>query len=172
MNYRLDRYGNKLSILGFGCMRFPQTLGKIDMAETEREIMAAIDGGVNYFDTAYIYPGSEAALGEILAKNGVRDQVYIATKLPHYLIKSREGMEKLFAEELRRLQTDHVDYYLMHMLTDAATWERLKELGIVEWLEEKKAWPWVRLILGAVLFLLCLGALASQSYNPFIYFRF
>ena len=93
MNYRLDRYGNRLSILGFGCMRFPQKLGKIDMAETEREIMAAIDGGVNYFDTAYIYPGSEAALGEILAKNGVRDQVYIATKLPHYLIKSREGME-------------------------------------------------------------------------------
>ncbi len=139
MNYRTDRYGNRLSILGFGCMRFPQTMGRINMEETEREIMTAIRGGVNYFDTAYIYPGSEAALGEILEKNGVRDRVYIATKLPHYLIKSREGMEKLFREELRRLRTDHVDYYLMHMLTDTDTWERLKGLGIVEWLREKQA---------------------------------
>ena len=139
MNYRLDKYGNKLSVLGFGCMRFPQKLGRIDMAETEREIMTAIEGGVNYFDTAYIYPGSEAALGEILAKNGVRERVHIATKLPHYLIKSREGMDKLFNEELRRLQTDHVDFYLMHMLADVATWERLCELGVREWIADKKA---------------------------------
>ena len=82
MNYRTDRYGNQLSILGFGCMRFPQKLGMINMEETEAEIMTAIRGGINYFDTAYIYPGSEAALGEILEKNHVRDQVYIATKLP------------------------------------------------------------------------------------------
>jgi len=139
MNYRLDKYGNKLSVLGFGCLRFPTKAGRINIAETEAEIMTAIHNGVNYFDTAYIYPGSEAALGEILERNGVRDQVYIATKLPHYLIKSREGMEKLFNEELRRLRTDHVDYYLMHMLTDIATWERLKALGIEQWLEEKKA---------------------------------
>ena len=139
MNYRSDRYGNKLSVLGFGCMRFPQIMGRINMKETEQEVMTAIRGGVNYFDTAYVYPGSEAALGEILEKNGVRDQVYIATKLPHYLIKSREGMDKLFAEELRRLRTDHVDYYLMHMLTDVDTWERLLSLGIGEWLAEKKA---------------------------------
>ncbi len=139
MNYRLDKYGNRLSVLGFGCMRFPAKAGRIDMAETEAEIMTAIGSGVNYFDTAYIYPGSEAALGEILERNGVRDQVYIATKLPHYLIKSREGMDKLFHEELRRLRTDHVDYYLMHMLTDTATWQRLKALGIEQWLAEKKA---------------------------------
>ena len=132
MNYRTDRYGNPLSILGFGCMRFPQKMGRIDMEETEKELLAAIHGGVNYFDTAYIYPGSEAALGEILEKNNLRDQVNIATKLPHYLIKSRDGMDKLFAEELRRLRTDHVDYYLMHMLNDTATWERLKGLGIEE----------------------------------------
>ena len=93
MNYRNDRYGNPLSILGFGCMRFPQKLGRIDMEETEKELLAAIHGGVNYFDTAYIYPGSEAALGEILEKNNLRDQVNIATKLPHYLIKSRDGMD-------------------------------------------------------------------------------
>ena len=139
MQYRTDKYGNQLSVLGFGCMRFPKKAGIIDMAETEREIMTAIDRGVNYFDTAYIYPGSEAALGEILEKNGIRDKVNIATKLPHYLIKSREGLNKLFDEELRRLRTDHVDYYLMHMLTDVDTWDRLKKLGIEEWLAEKKA---------------------------------
>ena len=110
-----------------------------DIKETEKEILAAIEGGVNYFDTAYIYPGSEAALGEILERNQLRDRVYIATKLPHYLIKSREALDKLFEEELRRLRTDHVDYYLMHMLADVDTWERMKALGIVEWLEEKKA---------------------------------
>ena len=139
MQYRTDKYGNRLSALGFGCMRFPMKLGRIDAAETEREIMAAIDGGVNYFDTAYIYGGSEAVLGEILEKNGARCKVYIATKLPHYLIKSREGLEKLFAEQLRRLRTDHVDYYLMHMLTDTDTWQRLCDLGIKEWIAGKKA---------------------------------
>ena len=139
MNYRTDKYGNRLSILGFGCMRFPQKLGSIDMEATEKQIMLAIERGVNYFDTAYVYPGSEAALGEILEKNKARDRVYIATKLPHYLIKSREAMDKLFAEELKRLRTDHVDYYLMHMLTDVATWDRLRQLGIEDWLAEKKA---------------------------------
>ena len=92
MNYRLDKYGNRISALGFGCMRFPQNMGKIDLEETEREVMAAIRAGVNYFDTAYIYPGSEAALGGILEKNGVRDRIYLATKLPHYLIQSAEGL--------------------------------------------------------------------------------
>ena len=139
MNYRTDRYGNKLSILGFGCMRFPQKLGKIDMEETEAEIMTAFRSGVNYYDTAYLYPGSEAALGEILEKNGIREQVYIATKLPHSLIKSADALDKLFAEELKRLRTDYVDYYLMHMLTDTDTWNRLKALGIEEWIAKKKA---------------------------------
>ena len=139
MNYRTDRYGNELSILGFGCMRFPQKMGRIDMEETEREIMTAYQAGVNYYDTAYIYPGSEAALGEIFEKNNIREKVYIATKLPHYLIKSVADMDKLFTEELRRLRTDYVDYYLMHMLTDTDTWNRLKSLGIEEWITQKKA---------------------------------
>ena len=138
MNYRTDRYGNQLSILGFGCMRFPQTLGIIDMKETGREIMTAFQAGVNYYDTAYIYPGSEAAIGEIFEKNQIRDKVYIATKLPHYLIKSAADLDKLFGEELKRLRTDYVDYYLMHMLTDTDTWERLKSLGIEEWIAKKK----------------------------------
>ena len=138
MQYRLDKYGNQLSVLGFGCLRFPQKMGKIDMEQTEKQIMAAIEGGVNYLDTAYVYGGSEAAVGEILEKNHARDRVKIATKLPHYLIKSREGLEKLFQEELKRLRTDHVEYYLMHMLTDPATWQRLRELGIEDWLAEKR----------------------------------
>lgn len=138
MNYRQDRYGNNLSILGYGCMRFSRTGGKIDIDKAEQEIMAAFRGGVNYYDTAYVYPGSEAALGEILERNRIRGQVAIATKLPHYLIKTADSMEKYFREQLKRLRTDYVDYYLMHMLTDVKTWERLKGLGIVEWLEQKK----------------------------------
>ena len=139
MKYRLDKYGNELSALGFGCMRFPRKFGVTDMAETEREIMTAYENGVNYYDTAYIYPGSESALGEIFEKNNIRDKVYIATKLPHYLIKNRESLDKLFDEELKRLRTDYIDYYLMHMLSDVDTWERLKSLGIEEWIAEKKA---------------------------------
>ena len=139
MQYRKDRYGNPISVLGYGCMRFTQTAGKIDIAKTEKEILEAFHGGVNYFDTAYIYPGSEAALGEILARNGIRKQVNIATKLPHYLLKKPEDLDRCFSEELRRLKTDHVDYYLMHMLTDTKTWQRLEGLGIVQWLAEKKA---------------------------------
>lgn len=139
MKYRLDKHGNALSILGYGCLRFPKKHGKIDMEQTEKQILQAIDSGINYFDTAYIYGGSEAALGEILERNGVRDKVRIATKLPHYLIKNPEGLEKLFQEELKRLRTDHVEYYLMHMLGDVQTWDRLKSLGIEEWIAQKKA---------------------------------
>jgi len=138
MQYRYDRYGNKISVLGFGCMRFTTNAGRIDIDKCEKEIMAAYKAGVNYFDTAYIYPGSEAAIGEVFERNHIRDDIYIATKLPHYLIKSKEGAEKLFQEELRRLRSDHVDYYLMHMLSDDQTWERLKQLGIDKWIEEKK----------------------------------
>ena len=139
MQYREDKYGNKLSILGFGCMRFQRKMGSIDYEKAERQIMLAIENGVNYFDTAYIYPGSEALLGEVLERNHARDNVYIATKLPHYLIKDAKALDKLFEEELRRLRTDHVDYYLMHMLTDTATWERMKAMGIEEWIAQKKA---------------------------------
>ena len=138
MNYRQDKYGNPISILGFGCMRFTQNMGRIDVKKAEREIMTAYEAGVNYYDTAYVYPGSEAALGEILERNAIRDKVSIATKLPHYLIRSRERLEALFQEQLQRLRTDHIDYYLMHMLTDVGTWQRLKDLGVADWLEEKK----------------------------------
>ena len=139
MQYRKDKKGQDISLLGYGCMRFTRKGGSIDLDKAELALMTAIDGGVNYLDTAYIYPGSEAAVGEILRRTGTRDRVKLATKLPHYMIKSMEGVEKTFREELRRLQTDHVDYYLMHMLTDAATWEKLKKLGMEDWISGKLA---------------------------------
>ena len=138
MNYRTDRHGNNLSILGYGCMRFSQKAGRIDIAKTEKEIMTAYEAGVNYYDTAYIYPGSEAALGEILERNGIRKNVNIATKLPHYLLKNPDSIDKYFSEQLKRLRTDYVDYYLMHMLSDVNAWEKLKGLGIEKWLAAKK----------------------------------
>ena len=139
MQYRTDRKGNKLSILGYGCMRFTRSGGGIDYEKAERELKLAIENGVNYLDTAYIYPGSEALVGEILEKNNLRDRVYIATKLPHYMIRSVNGAEKMFREELKRLRTDHIDYYLMHMLNALGTWEKLKKMGMEEWIAGKMA---------------------------------
>ena len=138
MNYRRDRYGNELSILGYGCMRFTQKAGRIDLDKAQEELLFAYGNGVNYYDTAYIYPGSEAALGEIFERTGIRDKIYIATKLPHYLIKSVDSAEKYLQEQLKRLRTDHIDYYLMHMLSDDRTWERLVEMGVGDWLRKKQ----------------------------------
>lgn len=137
MRYRKDRYGNEISVLGFGCMRFSRSAGKISMDKAEKELMTAYNLGVNYYDTAYTYPGSETALGEIIEKNGIRDSVYIATKLPHYMVKTKDDLDKYLNRQLERLRTDHIDYYLMHMLSDIKSWKRLKDLGICEWLKEK-----------------------------------
>lgn len=134
MQYRINpKNGDALSILAFGCMRFAK-----EESEVERQIIYAIEQGVNYFDTAYIYPNSETTLGKILAK-GYRDRVHIATKLPHYLLKKPEDFERYFHEHLRRLQTHYIDYYLIHMLSDVGVWQRLKNLGIENWIKEKKA---------------------------------
>jgi len=146
MKYRLDRKGNQISVLGYGCMRFSRSGGRIDLDKAEKELMFAIENGINYFDTAYIYGGSEAALGEILSRNNIREKIYLATKLPHYLIRSVAGVEKTFNEQLKRLKTDYLDYYLMHMLNDAVTWEKLAESGITDWLEEKLAGGQIRQI--------------------------
>ena len=139
MQYRKDKYGKDLSVLGFGCMRFTRKGSVLDLDKAESEIMEAFRSGVNYFDTAYIYPGSEALLGTVLERNGIRDRVNIATKLPQYMVSSLSGADRYFREELERLRTDHIDYYLMHMLTDAAQWERLKQIGILDWIREKKS---------------------------------
>ena len=138
MIYRKDRSGNELSMLGFGCMRFTRKGSSIDVEKAESEILAAFRAGVNYYDTAYIYPGSEAALGEIFERNQIREKINIATKLPQYMIKSRRDLDKYFDEELSRLRTTYIDYYLMHHLTDLPMWEKLKEIGIAEWIKEKK----------------------------------
>ena len=128
-----------ISILGYGCMRFVSKNGRIDFEKAEKEFMRAYELGVNYFDTAYIYPGNEEIVGRIIEKNGIRDKINLATKLPQYLVKSRAGIEKYFEEELKRLRTDYIDYYLMHHMTDHTQWEKLVDLGIKEWIEEKKA---------------------------------
>lgn len=107
MQYRYDRFQNPISILGYGCMRFTKKGKSIDLQKAEKEVMTAIHSGVNYLDTAYIYPGSEVALGKILAKNQCRDRVSIATKLPQYLIKSEAAIDRYFNEQLERLQTSY-----------------------------------------------------------------
>ena len=138
MQYRNDKYGNKLSVLGFGCMRFSRKGNGIDTDKAEKELMAAYEAGVNYFDTAYIYPGSEAALGEILERNGIREKVNIATKIPQFMVRNREGLDKYFDEQLSRLRTTYIDYYLMHHVTDVAMWEKLKAIGVLDWIRGKK----------------------------------
>ncbi len=139
MLYRNDRSGNPISQLGYGCMRFSTKGASIDYEKAEKELLRAIDLGVNYLDTAYIYPGSEECLGKVLSSNGLRDKVNIATKLPQFRMKTRKQIDTTFHEELKRLRTDYIDFYLLHMMTDYADWERLKSLGIEEWIAARKA---------------------------------
>ena len=139
MKYREDRYGNRISQLGYGCMRFSRKGAGIDYEKTEKELLAAYERGVNYFDTAYIYPGSEECLGRVLAENGIRDKVNVAAKLPQYMMRSAAQVEKTFQEELKLLRTDHIDYYLMHMFTDVAEWKNLQSLGIEDWIARHRA---------------------------------
>jgi len=139
MQYRNDKKsGNQLSILGFGCMRFPRNLTQIDINRTEQLIVKAVQDGINYFDTAYMYGGSEAVVGQILAKNNLRSKIFLATKLPHAKCKSYNDFELLFQTQLERLQTDYIDYYLIHNLGDVSLWKRLLELGVEKWIKEKK----------------------------------
>lgn len=139
MKYRMNKKGEPISILGYGCMRFTKKGTSIDLDKAEQELMTAFRAGVNYYDTAYVYSGSEVALGTILERNGIRNQVQIATKLPQYLLRKPEQIDRYFNEELSRLRTDYIDYYLMHMMTDYAQWENLERLGIREWAEKQKA---------------------------------
>ncbi len=141
MQFRIDaKNGNELSALGFGCMRFPATTGRIDIDASERLIIEAVERGVNYLDTAYLYNGSEAALGEIFARNpGLRGKVHIATKLPMARCEAVADFDKYLERSLERLRTDHVDYYLVHNVTSAAAWERLRSLGFERWVAKQKS---------------------------------
>ena len=132
--------GSKMSILGFGCMRLPTKNGNIDEQRSIELIRSAARAGVNYFDTAYIYHRgkSEVLLGKALA-GGLRARVSIATKLPPFMVSKLDSAKKILATQLQRLQTDYIDYYLLHMLVDQAMFERLKDLDVMAWLEDLKA---------------------------------
>ena len=126
-----------LSILGFGCMRLPlNESGQIDEDEATGMIRYAIDQGVNYIDTAYPYHNgeSEPVVGRALAE-GYREKVHLATKLPSWLIKSREEMDKYLDEQLARLRTDSIDFYLLHGLNEPF-WENLSALGVTDFLDD------------------------------------
>lgn len=138
----------KYSILGFGCMRLPLIDGKMNQIDEEKAsamIRHAIEEGVNYIDTAYPYHGegmtgpgeSEPFLGRLL-KDGLREKVYLATKLPSWMVKSPEDMDGFLDEQLKRLQTDHIDLYLVHSL-GARSWKKMKELGVTDFLDRAKA---------------------------------
>ncbi len=136
---KMEKLGIETSLLGFGCMRFPVTAeGKIDGAEAEKMLDKAIAAGVNYIDTAYPYHGgeSEPFVGKALKKYD-RGSFYLATKLPCWNVETREDVERIFQEQLSRLQTDYIDFYLMHAL-DQAKFDKMCELGCIEILEKYK----------------------------------
>ena len=133
MQYRVNqKNGDNLSVLGFGCMRLAHK-----EEEATRLLRHAIDNGVNYLDTAYIYRGNEALVGKALT-DGYRERVKLATKIPPFMVRKYEDFDKIFNTQLKNLKTDYIDYYLVHMLSDAKIWERLKNLGILKWYEEKR----------------------------------
>lgn len=140
MQYRQDpKSGNNLSALGFGCMRLPSsTLGRIDLEASEALVLQAVEQGINYFDTAYLYRGNEEALGIIVERNDLRNRIFIATKLPHSRCETLEDIERFFAEQKARLRTDYFDYYLIHNVTNLTQWDKLVALGIEEWIDRKK----------------------------------
>ncbi|MBN2488321.1 MAG: aldo/keto reductase [Methanosarcinaceae archaeon] len=140
MLYReIQKNGDRLSTLGFGCMRLPETDGKIDEERATRQLRHAIDQGVNYVDTAYVYHmgQSEPFLGRALS-DGYREKVRLATKLPTWFVEKREDMDRFLAEQLNKLQTDHIDYYLVHGL-ERSSWDKMRELGVLSFLDSALA---------------------------------
>nr|WP_300837219.1 aldo/keto reductase [uncultured Acetatifactor sp.] len=137
---KLEKLGIETSLLGFGCMRFPITAeGKIDQPEAEKMLDKAIAAGVNYIDTAYPYHDgeSEPLVGRALKKYD-RHSFYLATKLPCWKVEKLEDADTIFAEQLTRLQTDYIDFYLMHAL-NKDSFHKMVEMGTVEKLEALKA---------------------------------
>ncbi|MGL5541048.1 MAG: aldo/keto reductase [Erysipelotrichaceae bacterium] len=139
MNYRTLKDGTKVSTLGFGMMRLPMHQGEIDQAKVNEMVKLAYDKGVNYFDTAYIYHDgkSESALAQALKQVG-RENVMIADKLPVWLIKNDADMDRYFQIMLERLDTDYLDFLLLHAM-DFAKWDIVKRFKIVEWAQKLKA---------------------------------
>ncbi len=140
MEYRyIKQWDSRVSLLGFGCMRFPQLEnGEIDEIQTEKMLDKAIQEGVNYIDTAYPYLDgkSEPLVGRLLKKYD-RSSYFLATKLPIYAFESEAEAYKIFHEQLKRLQTDYVDFYLLHAMNQSR-WEKCKKLRILEMCEKLK----------------------------------
>ncbi|AEF16245.1 NADP-dependent oxidoreductase domain protein [Thermoanaerobacterium xylanolyticum LX-11] len=142
MQYReFGNTGVKVSALGFGAMRLPTIGGdnsKIDEEEAIKMIRYAIDNGVNYVDTAYPYHNgqSEIVVGKAL-KDGYREKTYLATKLPSWLVNEKEDMDKYLNEQLKKLDVDYIDFYLLHAL-DKERWEKYKRLDVFSWMEKVK----------------------------------
>jgi hypothetical protein len=134
----MRKTGDQLSVLGFGCMRLPQKGARIDEDRARRQLLLAIESGVNYFDTAMPYHmgGSEPFLGRTLMGE-LRGRVKLATKMPHWNVHSREDMDRFLAVQLDNLSTDHIDYYLVHNL-QAAAWEKLRGLGFEDFVRRAK----------------------------------
>lgn len=143
MQYRtMDGLEWKPSALGFGCMRLPiigDDHNKIDEPQAIEMIRYAIDNGVNYVDTAYGYHGgnSEVVVGKAL-KDGYRDKVMLATKLPVWLVHTYEDMDRLLNEQLTRLDTDHIDFYLLHSLSQDH-WRQITKVDVFGWLDKVHA---------------------------------
>ena len=139
MQYRtVPKTGEKLSVLGFGAMRLPTNLGRIDEKKAIALLRSAIDQGVNYIDTAVPYHAgaSEPLVGKAL-RDGYRERVSIATKLPPWTVFSREDMDRILGEQLVKLETDCIDYYLIHSL-EATNWKKMSGLGVLSFLDEAK----------------------------------
>ncbi|WP_428560221.1 MAG: aldo/keto reductase [Solidesulfovibrio sp. DCME] len=141
MRYRtMPKNGDQLSILGFGCMRLPATPeGAIDEGRAIAQIRSVIDAGVNYVDTAWPYHAgaSEPLLGKAL-RDGYRDKVKLATKLPSWLINNRADMDRFLNAQLARLETDHIDYYLVHAL-DGPLWDAVAGYGVAGFLDAARS---------------------------------
>ena len=137
MQMRKTNNGDEVSALGFGAMRLPTKTGRIDKERAREQIYYAIDNGVNFIVTAYLYGSSESFLGEIL-QGEYREKVKLCTKLPALFVKKYEDIEKYLEIQLKKLQTDYIDYYLIHGISKSS-FENLKELGALEFLEDAKA---------------------------------
>jgi uncharacterized protein len=140
MQYRkVPKNGDQLSALGFGAMRLPTRLGRIDEERATKQIRSAIDAGVNYIDTAVPYHGgdSERFLGRCL-QDGYREKVKLATKLPPRNVETREDMDRILDIQLKKLKTDHIDYYLLHGI-EGNQWKQLYDLGVLDFLDKAKA---------------------------------